>query len=143
VILCDTGPLVAAFNEADDNHERCSRFLVENWTRLVVPSLAVTEIFHLLADPQRRGSQGLAADFCAAIAEDELRVVEVSPYDYRRMSELLSAYASLRLQAVDACVIALAERLDLREVAALDRRDFSVVAPRHLPKGQRLRLLPD
>lgn len=42
-----------------------------------------------------------------------------------------------------ACVIALAERLDLHEVAALDRRDFPVVAPRHLPKGQRLKLLPE
>jgi hypothetical protein len=31
-------------------------------------------------------------------------------------------------------VIALAERLDVREVAALDRRDFLVVAPRHLRK---------
>lgn len=46
-------------------------------------------------------------------------------------------------EAVDACVIALAGRLDLREVAALERRDFQVVAPRHLPKGQRLRLLPE
>jgi hypothetical protein len=34
------------------------------------------------------------------------------------------------------------ERFDVREVAALDRRDFQVVAPRHLPKGQRLTLLP-
>jgi uncharacterized protein len=42
------------------------------------------------------------------------------------MSELLTSYASLCLQAVDACVIALAERFDLREVAALDRRDFMV-----------------
>jgi predicted nucleic acid-binding protein len=59
------------------------------------------------------------------------------------MSELLMTYASLRLQAVDACVIALAERFDLREVATLDRRDYLVVAPRHLPKGQRLTILPD
>jgi uncharacterized protein len=58
------------------------------------------------------------------------------------MAELLNTYASLRLQVVDACVIALAERLDVREVAALDRRDFLVVAPRHLPKGDRLTLLP-
>jgi hypothetical protein len=58
------------------------------------------------------------------------------------MSELLATYSSARLQAVDACVIALAERLDLHEVATLDRRDFMLVAPRHLPKGQRLRLLP-
>jgi hypothetical protein len=40
-------------------------------------------------------------------------------------------------------VIALAERLGLHEVAALDRRDFQIVAPRHLPKGKRLRLLPE
>jgi hypothetical protein len=40
-------------------------------------------------------------------------------------------------------VIALAERLDLHEVAALDRRDFQVVASLHLPKGQRLKLLPE
>jgi predicted nucleic acid-binding protein len=44
---------------------------------------------------------------------------------------------------VDACVVALAERLDVREVAALDRRDFQVIAPRHLRRGERLRLLPD
>jgi hypothetical protein len=39
-------------------------------------------------------------------------------------------------------VIALAGRLDVREAGALDRRDFLIVAPRHLPKGQRLTLLP-
>ena len=50
------------------------------------------------------------------------------------MAELLTTYASLRLQVVDACVIALAERLDVREVAALDRRDFLVVAPGTCPK---------
>lgn len=102
----------------------------------------MTGVCHLLADPQRRGHQGLAAGFCAAIAADELRVIEATPHDYRRKAELLTTYASLRLQVVDACVIALAERLDVREVGALDRRDFLVVAPRHLPKGQRLTLLP-
>jgi uncharacterized protein len=143
VILCDTGPLVAAFNRADHDHARCAEFLTRNWTRLVIPSLAVTEVCHLLADPRRRGRPALAAEFCAAIADDELRVIEVTPYDYRRMAELLTTYASLRLQVVDACVVALAERLDVREVASLDRRDFQVIAPRHLHRGERLKLLPD
>ncbi len=40
MILCDTGPLVAAFNRADKDHARCVRFLAQNWTKLVVPSLA-------------------------------------------------------------------------------------------------------
>jgi predicted nucleic acid-binding protein len=103
--------------------------LQDNWSRLVVPSLAVTEVCHLLADPRRRGRPELAAEFCAAIAADELRVIEATPHDYRRMAELLATYASLRLQVVDACIVALAERLNQREVAALDRRDFLVVAP--------------
>ena len=50
MILCDTGPLVAAFNVADRDHGRCAEFLRENWSRLVIPSLAVTEVCHLLAD---------------------------------------------------------------------------------------------
>jgi uncharacterized protein len=77
---------------------------------VVVPSLAVTEICHLLADPQRRGRTELAAEFCAAVAADELRVIEATPHDYRRVAELLTTYASLRLQVVDACIVALAER---------------------------------
>lgn len=102
MILCDTGPLVAAFNKADRDHVRCVTFLRENWPRLVVPSLAVTEVCHLLADPQRRGRPGLAAECCSAVAADELRVIEATPHDYRRMAELLATYASLRLQVVDA-----------------------------------------
>ena len=61
MILCDTGPLVAAFNEADSEHARCVSFLAANWSRLVIPSLAVTEICHLLGDPARRGRPALAA----------------------------------------------------------------------------------
>jgi hypothetical protein len=92
---------------------------------------------YLLADPRRRWRAGLAAEFCVSVAGDELRVIEITPHDYRQRAGLLAEYSSLRLQAVDACVIALDERLDLHEVAALCRRDVQVVvvAPRHLPKG--------
>lgn len=72
----------------------------------------------------------------------ELRVIEVTPHGYRRMSELLTTYASLRLQAVGACVIALAERF-----SSGVRRSTTAThggGPRHLPKqGQRLTLRPD
>ena len=35
-------------DEADNDHVRCLRVLRENWSRVVIPSLAVTEICHLL-----------------------------------------------------------------------------------------------
>jgi hypothetical protein len=64
----------------------------------------------------------MAARLCAAIGADELRVIEVTPRDYQ--GRPAHTYASLRPQAVDACIIAPAERFEAREVAVLDRRDF-------------------
>jgi predicted nucleic acid-binding protein len=54
-----------------------------------------------------------------------------------RASEIERQYASVDLGLVDASVIATSEELDEPKVATLDRRDFSVVRPRH-----RDRLLP-
>jgi predicted nucleic acid-binding protein len=67
------GRWVATLNPADRDHVRYAAFLREHWPRLVVPLLAVTEVCHLLADRQRRGRAG--AEFCAAIATDELRTI--------------------------------------------------------------------
>ena len=48
------------------------------------------------------------------------------------MGELVEQYADLPLGTTDASVIAIAERLDLNEIATLDRRHFTVVRPRHV-----------
>jgi len=44
-------------------------------------------------------STAYASEFCATIADDELRVIETTPHDYRRMAELLATYGPARLQA--------------------------------------------
>jgi uncharacterized protein len=46
----------------------------------------------------------------------------------------------LPLGIVDAAVIAIAERLNLTEVATVDRKHFSIVSPRHVSA---FRLLPE
>lgn len=56
------------------------------------------------------------------------------------MSRLVETYASLPLGAVDASVIAIAERLNVAEVATLDRRHVTVVRPAHTAS---LVLLPE
>ncbi|GAB3997711.1 hypothetical protein GCM10029992_21470 [Glycomyces albus] len=48
-----------------------------------------------------------------------------------RIAELVERYADLPLGAVDASVVALAERLDIREVATIDHRHFNIVRPAH------------
>jgi len=69
-----------------------------------------------------------------------LRPVDLTSGDLARAAELVEQYADLPLGGTDACVVALAERLNVAEVATIDRRDFSVVRPRHVPA---LTLLPE
>jgi hypothetical protein len=64
---------------------------------------------------------------------------ELTTADYARMADLVDQYADLPLGTSDASVIALAERLDVDEVATLDHRHFTVVRPRHV---KALTLLP-
>ncbi|WP_245633974.1 PIN domain-containing protein [Amycolatopsis jejuensis] len=77
--------------------------------------------------------------FLQALADRDFITVELTPDDYRRMSELVEQYHDLPLGTSDASVIALAERLDVDEVATLDLRHFTVVRPRHVDA---LTLLP-
>ena len=42
-------------------------------------------------------------------------------------------YADSNIGFVDASIVAVAERLDIRKVLTLDRRHFGVIRPRHCP----------
>jgi uncharacterized protein len=49
------------------------------------------------------------------------------------MADLVAQYRDLPLGTTDASVVTIAERLGSVEIATLDRRDFTVVRPRHVP----------
>lgn len=56
----------------------------------------------------------------------------VTAGDWLRIAELVARYRELPLGTVDASVITTAERLGVTEIATVDRRDFSIVRPRHI-----------
>jgi predicted nucleic acid-binding protein len=66
------------------------------------------------------------------IESNAYRVEDLLAEDHTRVRELMDQYADLDLGFVDAAVLALAERLQERKVATLDRRHFSVVRLRHV-----------
>jgi uncharacterized protein len=140
VIVCDTGPLVAAAIERDARHRECVDLLTAlhlAGRRILVPGPVVAEVGYLLA---REGGPQVEAQFLTSLAERTLWPVELTSEDYRRAAELVLTYRDLPLGTTDASVIALCERLGLSEVATLDRRHFSVVRPRHI---KALTLLPE
>jgi predicted nucleic acid-binding protein len=67
----------------------------------------------------------------ASLIGNRLTIEHGDEPDIQRMTELVDTYADLPLGAVDAAVIAVAERLGATDVATLDHRHFTVVRPRH------------
>lgn len=53
------------------------------------------------------------------------------PADFARVAHLVRRYADLPLDAVDAAVVATAERLGATKIATVDRKDFRIVVPAH------------
>jgi predicted nucleic acid-binding protein len=129
MLLADTGPLVAGANSRDRHHRACTDLLLNHPGPILVPAPVVVEVCQLLAS--RRGA-AVEAALLTALGTVALQVIDLEPTDYTRAAHLVEQYADLPLGSVDACVVAVAERLRIAEVATLDRRHFSVVRPAHV-----------
>jgi len=139
VIVCDTGPLVAAALSNDSDHKACvEMFNALHAVRreLLVPATVIAEVGYLLA---REAGARVESLFLRSLADGDFTAVDLTSADFARMADLVNTYESLPLGTTDASVVAVAERLGLSDVATLDRRHFTVVRPRHVDA---LTLLP-
>jgi len=139
VIVCDTGPLVAAAIKNDVRNGEC----VDLFTALHLAGRRILARLRRRRDwlpAQPRGRRWRGGTVLTSLADGTLWPVELTGEDYARAAELVIAYQSRPLGTTDATVIAVCERLGLTEVASLDRRHFTVVRPRHV---KALTLLPD
>lgn len=128
MIVCDTGPLVAAVDADDHHHRECLDLLETVEGPIVVPVTVAVEVCQLV---ERARGAGPEAGFLRSLVAGDLHLEEVGSGDLARAADLVETYADLPLGMVDASVVAVAERLAVTELATLDRRDFSVVRPVH------------
>ncbi len=129
MIVCDTGPLYAAADFSDAHHNDFSELLNGLRRPLIVPVSVVVETSYLI---EHRLGPSAEARFLTQLAGGDFQVEQLSPEDLRRAAELVGQYADLPLGAVDASVVAVAERLGASEIATLDRRHFSIVRAAHV-----------
>jgi predicted nucleic acid-binding protein len=133
--VVDTGPLYAALDLDDDDHEASVAALGRSAVRLVIPMLVVAEVSYLAAT--RLGAKA-EATFIAGLSD--LDVDGPPPQEWTRIAELIRQYENFPLGATDASVVALAERLGTTHVITLDRRHFQAIRPSHC---EALQLLPE
>ncbi len=127
-VLLDSGFLFASLNTSEAEHEATIRVLKTIREAIVLPVPAITEVAYLLA---RDISNEAAADFIARLAATELTLETPRQEDYLRSAEILRQYSDANLDFVDALIVAIAERLNIKRLLTLDRRDFQLVRPKH------------
>ncbi len=126
IAVVDTGPLYAAVDVDDQDHERSLEALETSGLRLFVPAMVVAEVAYLVS--LRLGPKVEAA-FLAGLSDVD--VVAPAPEDWQRIAQLVERYGDFPLGGTDASVVVLAERLNTDLIITLDRRHFSVVRPTH------------
>lgn len=125
--ILDTSVIFASINVRDPYHDRCRALFEAGAYDIVVPILCVAEVSHLVL---RDLGSAVEARFVESLAE--LAVESPSSDDWRRIAELARAYSDFPLGAVDAAIVALAERMRTEVVMTLDHRHFRAIRPNHV-----------
>jgi len=128
VLLTDTNIWLAAADRRSDRHRDCAGIVRAHRGELAAPVPVIAEASWLILD--RLGAPAQAA-FLRLVTSGQLAPVDLTAADWQRCAELAEQYASLRLDLIDASLIAVAERLNLTTIATLNHRDFAVVRPVH------------
>lgn len=130
MLILDTGVIVAAADTSDRAHHACAALLGGESGPFVTTALVIAEAAYLL---DRELGVDAEAALYQSVIDGDLVVESLIAQDWVRVRELVTTYANLHLGGTDASVIAVAERLNVTEIATLDHRHFHVVRPSHTP----------
>lgn len=119
-ILIDSGPLIALFNGNDVYHAASVAFIKANRRELITTIASLTETLHLL-----NFSRNAQIDFLEWVYAGAVSIESIENVDLPRIIELTKKYADLPMDFADACLVFLAEKLDVDTIATIDR-DFDV-----------------
>lgn len=136
--FADTSFVVAILNPIDIHHAAC-RVVYRRESRIYLPQSALAEVAYML---RREAGAAQVIGFLAKLPSSKYEVMALTPEDIQRTAEILQNYADTRIDFVDASIAAAAERMSVTRILTLDRRDFSLMRPDHVPHFELLPAAP-
>ena len=127
-ILLDPSAIVAAADSADLNHRAAVTWFERADEPLLLGALGLAELDLVL---QRELGPEATRAVVTSLVAGSIRLLPPTTEDLARAVELLAEAAEHRPRLGDALLVAAAERLGIRRVAAFDRRPLAVFRPRH------------
>ncbi len=125
--LIDTGFLLAVLDKKDKRHNVCAE-LLETEIGVYLPEVVLPELAYLVL---RELGYKVWISFLRSLADGEMPVVSTEIQDLKRAAEILEKYTDSKIDYVDSVIMAIAERLNIKRILTVDRRDFSLFRPIH------------
>ena len=126
--LLDSGFLYASIDTTDNHHESVKKIATQIRGNIILPIPAITEVAYFLAKNQ--GLETLA-QFSDSLAITKFQLETPTAEDFQRVAEILRKYNDANIDFVDACIMAIAERLNIAKILTIDRRHFGIFKPLH------------
>ncbi len=128
-ILIDTSFLLAAFYVKDAKHVLAAKAIRSlKASQCIVPESVLHELFHVA---QVRMNYERAIDAVERVHRAHFDIQSLGGQDRLRMTQIMHQYASASFDYTDAAIMALSERLNIKQVYTFDRRDFNIFRPNH------------
>lgn len=137
IALLDAGFLYALIDHDDAHSSAVKKALELHPWRVVLPVPAITETAYLV---RKKLGRNALAEFTESLSNADFEFATPNSSDFIRSAEILRKYKDQNIDFVDACIVAMAERLDIKTILTVDRRHFSVFKPVHCDSFE---LLPD
>ena len=137
IALLDAGFLYALIDHDDAHSDAVKKALERHPWRIVLPVPAITETAYLV---RKNLGRAALAEFTESLSNADFEFETPTSSDYLRSAKILRKYDDQNIDFVDACIVAMAERLNIRTILTVDRRHFSIFKPSHCDSFE---LLPE
>jgi predicted nucleic acid-binding protein len=127
-ILIDSSFLYTLLDRAAGGHTQARAVIMNMPGEYLIPQVALTETAFLF---RRAGGVPSVARFIEAVIKLQFSLIGLESADLERARTIILAYPTAKLDFVDCCVAALAERLNITHICTYDRRDFEIIRPQH------------
>ncbi len=126
--LLDTGFLYAFIDETDEFHQSVSSVFATIREPIYLPIPAVTEVAYFVSKYLGPISLG---KFLDELSKTDFILETPTSTDYSHSAEIVRKYNDANIDFVDACIVAIAERLNIVKILTIDRRHFQMFRPEH------------
>lgn len=126
-VIADTGFVVALANRSDQRHEDVLPVYLQ-YPLILLPQLVLVEVAYLIG---RDAGIPTVVQFLKGLSASRFATIAAIDDDIARAASLIEQYTDSKVDFVDASVMAIAERLNIKTILTIDQRDFRMVRPSH------------